>query len=78
MMKNTELTSSLTHAFVWWYCDKYLDLLDPYGYYGERIYRLIRTHMKLRGMSFNETIKDFLANLEENDYYYDCIHYIKD
>ena len=73
-MENSELSSTLTHAFVWWYCDKYLDLLDPYGYYGERTYRLIKTDMKLRGLKFKDTVLDFLGNLEANDRDYNCIH----
>lgn len=68
-----QLTNRLVSSFVWYYCDKYLDLLDPYGYYGKKVFRLIKTDMKLRGLKFREVLIDFLVNLEEYDKHYDCV-----
>lgn len=65
------ISDKLHCSFVWWYCDHYLRLYDPFGNYGtEKINRIIKTHIKLRGSDLRKEIYLFLAFLSKwsNDY----------
>lgn len=70
---NEQLKNRMVTSFIFYYCTRYMDVQDPYGYFGHKTYRAIKTHMKLSKINFNEELNEFINDIEMNDILFDCL-----
>lgn len=73
MEKLDELMQEFRTSFIWWYFDHYTTMRDPYGYWGQKTVRAMKTDMKLRGKKMESEFIHYIFNVRKYQHDYDCL-----